>query len=140
MNLGELHRREYGRILASLIRVVKDFDQAICDGKIPPVIIAAPDGAMKGRPTYIHLATFFANQAAAALENARLYEQTHEYAVVEERNRLARELHDAMTQTRSYRAHLGRNEAVAELLRSSPSQFDPDLVMAFLTILTGNRS
>ena len=48
--------------------------------------------------------------------------------------------YDAMTQTRSYRAHLGRNEAVAELLRSSPSQFDPDLVVAFLTVLTGNRS
>ena len=28
MNLAELHRREYGRILASLIRVVKDFDLA----------------------------------------------------------------------------------------------------------------
>ena len=28
MNLGELHRREYGRILASLIRMVRDFDLA----------------------------------------------------------------------------------------------------------------
>jgi RNA polymerase sigma-70 factor (ECF subfamily) len=28
VNLAELHRREYGRILASLIRVVKDFDLA----------------------------------------------------------------------------------------------------------------
>lgn len=28
MNLGELHRREYGRILASLIRVVRDFTLA----------------------------------------------------------------------------------------------------------------
>jgi RNA polymerase sigma-70 factor, ECF subfamily len=28
MNLGELHRREYRRILASLIRAVKDFDLA----------------------------------------------------------------------------------------------------------------
>jgi RNA polymerase sigma-70 factor, ECF subfamily len=28
MNLGELHRREYGRILASLIHAVKDFDLA----------------------------------------------------------------------------------------------------------------
>jgi enoyl-[acyl-carrier-protein] reductase (NADH) len=28
MNLGELHRREYGCILAGLIRVVKDFDLA----------------------------------------------------------------------------------------------------------------
>jgi signal transduction histidine kinase len=45
------------------------------------------------------LATFFANQAAAAIENARLYEQTREYAVVEERNRLSRELHDSVTQS-----------------------------------------
>jgi GAF domain-containing protein len=45
------------------------------------------------------LATFFANQAAAAIENARLYEQTREYAVVEERNRLARDLHDSVTQS-----------------------------------------
>jgi signal transduction histidine kinase len=45
------------------------------------------------------LATFFANQAAAAIENARLYEQSREYAVVEERNRLARELHDSVTQS-----------------------------------------
>ena len=28
MNIGELHRREYGRILASLIRLVRDFDLA----------------------------------------------------------------------------------------------------------------
>ena len=28
MNLGELHRREYRRILANLIRAVKDFDLA----------------------------------------------------------------------------------------------------------------
>ena len=45
------------------------------------------------------LATFFANQAAAAIENARLYAQTREYAVIEERNRLARELHDSVTQS-----------------------------------------
>jgi nitrate/nitrite-specific signal transduction histidine kinase len=40
-----------------------------------------------------------ANQAAIAVENARLYEQAQQLAVVEERNRLARELHDAVTQT-----------------------------------------
>src|SRR5512145_1921316 len=28
MDVGDLHRREYGRILASLIRVVRDFDLA----------------------------------------------------------------------------------------------------------------
>jgi len=49
--------------------VVKDFDQAISDGKIPPVIIAAPDGAMRGRPSYFSLATFFANSDAGRYED-----------------------------------------------------------------------
>lgn len=40
-----------------------------------------------------------ATHAAVLIEHARLYEQTRELSVVEERNRLARELHDAMTQT-----------------------------------------
>ncbi len=40
-----------------------------------------------------------ANQAAIAVENARLYEQAQRLAVMEERQRLARELHDAVTQT-----------------------------------------
>jgi PAS domain S-box-containing protein len=41
----------------------------------------------------------FANQVAVALENARLYEHAEESAVAAERNRLARDLHDAVTQT-----------------------------------------
>jgi nitrate/nitrite-specific signal transduction histidine kinase len=40
-----------------------------------------------------------ADQAAVAIDNARLYEQAQQLAVVEERNRLARDLHDAVTQT-----------------------------------------
>ncbi|MEJ2211130.1 MAG: GAF domain-containing protein [Anaerolineae bacterium] len=40
-----------------------------------------------------------ANQAAIAIDNARLYEQAQKLAVMEERQRLARELHDAVTQT-----------------------------------------
>lgn len=40
-----------------------------------------------------------ADQTTIAIENARLYEQARELAVVEERNRLARDLHDAVTQT-----------------------------------------
>jgi signal transduction histidine kinase/HAMP domain-containing protein len=39
-----------------------------------------------------------AYQAAVAIENARLYEQAQQLAVVEERNRLARDLHDSVTQ------------------------------------------
>jgi ligand-binding sensor domain-containing protein/nitrate/nitrite-specific signal transduction histidine kinase len=40
-----------------------------------------------------------ANQATTAIENARLYEQGQRVAVMEERSRLARDLHDAVTQT-----------------------------------------
>jgi ligand-binding sensor domain-containing protein/signal transduction histidine kinase len=40
-----------------------------------------------------------AQRAALAIDTAQLYEQTRELAVVEERNRLARDLHDAVTQT-----------------------------------------
>jgi len=39
-----------------------------------------------------------AYQAAIAIENARLYEQARKLAVMEERNRLARDLHDSVTQ------------------------------------------
>jgi signal transduction histidine kinase len=39
-----------------------------------------------------------ADQAAVAIENAQLYRQAQQLAVVEERNRLARELHDSVTQ------------------------------------------
>jgi signal transduction histidine kinase len=45
------------------------------------------------------LFTSLSQRAALAIDNAQLYEQTEELAVVEERSRLARELHDAVTQT-----------------------------------------
>ncbi len=40
-----------------------------------------------------------AAHAAIAIENARLYEQSRELSIVEERNRIALELHDATAQT-----------------------------------------
>ncbi|MCP2340340.1 GAF domain-containing sensor histidine kinase [Actinomadura rupiterrae] len=44
------------------------------------------------------LLTLFAAHAAIAITNARLYEANRELTVVAERNRLARELHDAVAQ------------------------------------------
>jgi signal transduction histidine kinase len=40
----------------------------------------------------------FANQAAIAIENARLYDRSREQDILQERNRLARELHDSLSQ------------------------------------------
>ncbi|HZR25461.1 MAG TPA: HD domain-containing phosphohydrolase [Vicinamibacterales bacterium] len=43
--------------------------------------------------------------------------------------------YDAMTQTRFYRQRLSSADAVSELLRCSPSQFDPVIVDAFVGVL-----
>jgi putative two-component system response regulator len=43
--------------------------------------------------------------------------------------------YDAMTQDRLYRSRLDAVEAVAELLRCTPTQFDPDAVVACLNVL-----
>jgi signal transduction histidine kinase len=47
----------------------------------------------------IHLLQTFAASMSIALENARLYEQARKLAVLEERQRLGRELHDSVTQS-----------------------------------------
>lgn len=50
-------------------------------------------------PEEINLAKIFSDQVALAIENARLRIQAEQAAVIAERNRLARELHDAVSQT-----------------------------------------
>jgi two-component system nitrate/nitrite sensor histidine kinase NarX len=50
-------------------------------------------------PEEIELAVIFCDQAALAIENARLRSRMKEAAVVAERDRLARDLHDSVTQT-----------------------------------------
>jgi HD-GYP domain-containing protein (c-di-GMP phosphodiesterase class II) len=40
-----------------------------------------------------------------------------------------------MTQDRAYRIHLESSDAVAEILRCTPAQFDPEIVAAFVAVL-----
>ncbi len=47
---------------------------------------------------HAELTTMFAQQAAVAIENTRLYEQVRGKAALEERQRLARDLHDSVSQ------------------------------------------
>ncbi|MGD8405271.1 MAG: histidine kinase [Anaerolineales bacterium] len=47
----------------------------------------------------IQLGLTFGEQVSLAIENARLHEQAEQVAVTQERNRLARDLHDAVSQT-----------------------------------------
>lgn len=50
-------------------------------------------------PEEIELAVMFGDQAALAIDNARLRVQAERAAVAAERNRIARDLHDSVTQT-----------------------------------------
>jgi len=45
------------------------FDQAIAGGRLPPVIIAVPDGSLQGRQSLFRSASFFANTLAGNFED-----------------------------------------------------------------------
>jgi PAS domain S-box-containing protein len=66
------------------------------------------------------LAMAVANQAAVAIENARLYQQASAVAALEERQRLARELHDSVSQA-LYGIALGAQTA-RQLLDTNAAQ------------------
>jgi signal transduction histidine kinase len=66
------------------------------------------------------LLRLLAGHAAIALVNARLYERSRELSIVEERNRIARELHDAVTQ-KLFSLRLTA-EAAASLVASDPAR------------------
>lgn len=66
------------------------------------------------------LLSLFAAHAAIALTNARLHERARELSVLEERGRLARELHDAVSQRLfSIRAHA---RAASALVSADPAR------------------
>lgn len=73
------------------------------------------------------LITTLAAHAAVAIETARLLERSRELSVVEERNRLARELHDAVNQT-LFSANL-TSEAAALLIETDAEQAKRQLRM-----------
>jgi signal transduction histidine kinase len=75
--------------------------------------------------------SLFAAHAAIALTNARLYERSRELSAMQERSRLARELHDAVTQKLfSIRAHA---RAAAVLAAREP--FDQGRVRAEIDVV-----
>jgi PAS domain S-box-containing protein len=78
--------------------------------------------AYTGRDATLMMA--IASQAAVAIENARLYQQAQNLAALEERQRLARELHDSVSQA-LYGIALGARTARALLDRDPAQVADP---------------
>ena len=71
------------------------------------------------------LISVLAAHAAIAIENARLFEASRELSVIEERNRLARELHDSMTQNLFSLALTA--EAASELGHADPARAEAEI-------------
>jgi signal transduction histidine kinase len=83
------------------------------------------DGAPSFSEADEQVIAVLAAHAAIAIENARLFEASRELSVIEERNRLARELHDAMTQN-LFSLSLTA-EAAAGLVRSDPDRAQAEI-------------
>jgi signal transduction histidine kinase len=83
----------------------------------------------QGAPSFTeadeHIIEVLAAHAAIAIENARLFEASRELSVIEERNRLARELHDAMTQN-LFSLTLTA-EAAAQLVHVDPARAEGEI-------------
>jgi PAS domain S-box-containing protein len=71
------------------------------------------------------LAMAIANQAAVAIENARLYERAQKLGILEERQRIARELHDSISQA-LFGIKLGAQTAI-EVLDKDPARLAESL-------------
>jgi signal transduction histidine kinase len=87
--------------------------------------ICAADPSRRFTDADVQVLTLFAKHAAVAIENARLYQQSRELAVTEERNRLAREIHDTLAQ--SLTGMVLQIEAVEDLLDKEPAQARAEL-------------
>jgi PAS domain S-box-containing protein len=74
-------------------------------------------------PHHAELAHAIAQQAAIAIENARLYAQAQELAALEERQRLARELHDSVTQA-LFGINVAAHTARAQLERDPQKAYE----------------
>ncbi len=79
--------------VATPLRIGNQVIGALCVGSAAPGKFESESAKML---------TKLANVAAIALENARLYSQVERVATLEERNRIAAEMHDGIGQTLSY--------------------------------------
>lgn len=79
-----------------------------------------PHEARQWKPNEIQLVDSFVNRAAVALENANLHKQLEWAATLEERQRIAADMHDGLAQTLSYMGH--RIDQVTELGQAGRTQ------------------
>ena len=109
--LGELGETTFSYVRACMVVPLSLKEQVI--GML--VLTSSREEAFTQHHSALALA--IANQAAVAIENARLYQQAQALAAIEERQRLARELHDSVSQA-LYGISLGVHTARMQLDRN----------------------
>jgi signal transduction histidine kinase len=82
------------------------------------------------------LVSLFADQAALALYNAHIHAQNHQMAIKEERHRIARELHDTVTQS-FYSISMAARTSL-KLLKNNNDQKDLDVPLEHILTLSKN--
>ena len=108
--MGELQKSTFHYVCSWMAVPLRLRDQVI------GMLVVASKEENAFTPHHATLALAIANQAAIAIENARLYAQAQELAALEERQRLARELHDSVSQA-LYGIALGLHTARIQLDR-----------------------
>ena len=116
-NLGRVVQEKFGASIATPL---------VVGGELYGVIILYYEKPREFSDEAISLATSFADQASLAIENARLNKKVEEAAVIEERNRMARELHDSVTQS------LYSVTLFAEAAKRMAEQDEPERVTSHL--------
>jgi signal transduction histidine kinase len=96
-------------------------------GQVVGVLSVVSDKGQQFKAEEVALLASIADQVGVAVENAQLYQRAERLAVMEERQRLARELHDSVTQS-IYSATLltetARRSAAAQDLPSTQSYLE----------------
>lgn len=64
-----IYMHGFGQDEESFLKFVELFDGPIACGKLPPVIIAAPDGSIRGRPSLLNAGSFYVNSKAGRFED-----------------------------------------------------------------------
>jgi signal transduction histidine kinase len=90
------------------------FAPLVYRGRASGVIVVCYEAGHEPTEDEVAFLKAVADQAAVAVENARLYREAHDKAALEERQRLARELHDAVSQS-LYGISLGAKTARTHL-------------------------